>query len=92
MNLFLHLLTEVKVVVVVEAQPEVHAGVAEPRALVRADAIGAPLALLVGAAARHDAPPPEVVDQRRPRRSVQPHLRLLLVGRQGTQICNMNYP
>lgn len=68
------LLTKVEVVVVIEAQPKVYAGVAQPRALVRADIIGAPSALLVRAAARDDPPPAEVVDQRRPCRSVQPHL------------------
>lgn len=63
-----------EVVIVVEAQPEVHARIAEAGALVRAYAVGAAVALPVRASAGHHPPPTEVVEQRGPRRPVQPHL------------------
>lgn len=72
--MFFSFLTIVEVVVVVEALPEVHARVAETGALVWTYAVRAAVALLVRAPAGHHTPPPEVVDQRGPRRPVQPHL------------------
>lgn len=76
--------TEVEVMIVVEAQTEVHAWITEAGALARPDLVRAPVSLFVGAPAGHNPAPSEVVEQRRACRTVQPYLRIrpsVAVGR-----------